>query len=512
MALAAENRHAPLPEPFAGNFRRARRVMMEIEPANLTWMFRVTAGLDSLANTNGIERLGGWEAPGIELRGHTCGHWLSGMANVVRETDDPEAKRRGAEVVHALAECQRAIGTGYVSAFPEDFIDRAIARKKVWAPWYTLHKVLAGLLDQYEKAGNAEALEVARGFGDWAWRKLSPLTPEQLATMRRNEFGGIGDELWRLYGITRKEEYAKAAECFFDPTVMDDLTAHRDRFAPKHMNTFVPKVLAEMRKWRLTGDAAARDRAEFFFKTAVEHHMFAPGCFSDKEHCFAPDTQGDHLTGVTGESCVTYNMLKLAKALYEAEPREWIADYIERAALNHILAQQEPVEGRVTYFMPVMTGSYKLRNRANDTFWCCVGSAMESQTGWREYLFAFRHKDESKWTFRLEPAPGAPERVALFYGPWLMAGCLGTEGMRKDATRSLNYYEHDYTVPEHLRHVRLGDVGKIRPYTETPEKRDYPTERIKDFHASKLAFVNEDGIVIKPLHEINGERWVVYWN
>lgn len=174
MALAAENKHAPLPEPFAGNFRRARRVMMEIEPANLTWMFRVTAGLDSLANTNGIERLGGWEAPGIELRGHTCGHWLSGMANVVRETDDPEAKRRGAEVVHALAECQSAIGTGYVSAFPEEFIDRAIARKKVWAPWYTLHKILAGLLDQYEKAGNAEALEVARGFGDVG--KIKPYT------------------------------------------------------------------------------------------------------------------------------------------------------------------------------------------------------------------------------------------------------------------------------------------------------------------------------------------------
>lgn len=502
----------PLPEPFAEKFRLARKVMMEIEPDNLTWMFRVTAGLDSLENTNGICRLRGWEAPNVELRGHTCGHWLSGMANVIKETGDPEAKRRSAEVVHTLALCQKALGSGYVSAFPESFIDRIIAGRRVWAPWYTLHKILAGLLDQYEKAGNDEALAVAEAFGDWTWRKLEPLTPRQLEKMRAFEFGGIADALWHLYGITRKREYAKAAECFFDPTVMDDLTAHRDRLASKHLNTFVPKVLGEMRKWKLTGDAAARDRAEFFFKTVVEHHMYAPGCFSDREHCFMPDTQGQHLTGVTGEACVTYNMLKLAKALYDAEPREWIMDFIERAVLNHMLAQQEPQEGRVTYFLPMVTGGYKLRNLSNDAFWCCVGSAMESQTGWRKYLFALRHLDPKTYAFRLESVPAAPDRVALFYGPWLMAGCLGTEGMRKDATRSINYYHHDYTIPKSLKVVPLGDISKLKPYDEVFDKRDYPAERKVTFAKSRLAFVNENGIVVKPLCEINGERYVVYWN
>ena len=114
--------------------------------------------------------------------------------------------------------------------------------------------------------------------------------------------------------------------------------------------------------------------------------MYAAGCFSDKEHWFRPDTQGAHLTGVTGESCCTYNMLKLARRLFALNPRIETADYIERAIYNHILAQQEPMEGRITYFMPMMTGSYKLRNRANDAFWCCVGSAMESQTGFADYI------------------------------------------------------------------------------------------------------------------------------
>ena len=134
---------ALMPSPFAENVKRERTVLMSLEPDNLTWMFRVTAGLDSLANTNGVLRLGGWEAPGVELRGHTCGHWLSGMANVIhaRRKEAPQRlvplpeERAAAEVVHQLRLCQDAIGTGYVSAFPESFIDRVIARKRVWAPW-----------------------------------------------------------------------------------------------------------------------------------------------------------------------------------------------------------------------------------------------------------------------------------------------------------------------------------------------------------------------------------------
>ena len=103
-----------MPSPFAENVKRARTVMMSLEPDNLTWMFRVTAGLDSLANTNGVLRLGGWEAPGVELRGHTCGHWLSGMANVIqaRRKEVPHGpspfpeERAAAEVVHQLRLCQ----------------------------------------------------------------------------------------------------------------------------------------------------------------------------------------------------------------------------------------------------------------------------------------------------------------------------------------------------------------------------------------------------------------------
>lgn len=226
--------------------------------------------------------------------------------------------------------------------------------------------------------------------------------------------------------------------------------------------------------------------------------MYAPGCFSEHEHCRKPDSQGRYLTGKTGESCVTYNMLKLAKELYDAEPREWIADYIERAVLNHMLAQPDGDEGRVTYFLPMATGCYKLRNLPYDAFWCCVGSAFESQTNYRDYLFAIRHL-KGPHAFRLEPIAGAPDRVALFYGPWLLGGCLGIDGMPKDITRDYEYYNHNYHIPAHLKSVRLGDLDKITP-CDVREARQPP-----------CAFKTETGIVLKPLSWINGERWVVYW-
>lgn len=571
-----------LPSKFDENLKRNRAVLMAIEPANLLWQFRVTAGLASPDETNAIRRLGGWEAPRGELRGHTCGHWLSGMATLYAATGDEAVRARAAEVVSGLHACQRALKSGFVSAWPESFIDRVIAGKGVWAPWYTQHKILAGLLDQYVHCGNREALDVARGMGDWTAARLGGLPPETLATMRKNEFGGIGESLRNLTALTGDPKYARiAAKAFYDSRVMDPLTERREALAGWHANTFIPKVLAEVRAYELDGDTNALGRAEFFWKQIAEEHLFAPGCVSDRESLFKPRTQGAHLTGYTGESCCTYNLLKLARHLFSVRPRAELADYFERAEVNHILAQQEPEAGRVTYFLPMMTGAYKLRNPENDAFWCCVGTAMESQNRFAES--AYFHAGDTLWvnefipteldwngfrirqltgfpeeqatalefhcaeprhavvllrrprwaenasvafngqeiaapasngyvriervfregdrltealpmSLRLEPAPGRPDRAALFCGPVLLAGCLGTEGMKKDICSSPDYFRHDYAVPSNLVSVALGDLKALKPDPKKP-----------------LAFRTAAGINVKPLYEINGERYVVYW-
>ena len=83
-------------------------------------------------------------------------------------------KAKGDSIVSALAEVQAAYGNGYLSAYPEELINRNIKGNSVWAPWYTLHKILSGLIDQYLYTDNHQALEVAKRMGDWAWNKISP--------------------------------------------------------------------------------------------------------------------------------------------------------------------------------------------------------------------------------------------------------------------------------------------------------------------------------------------------
>ena len=136
----------PLAEPFPAGAVRLhggaaaaetainRRYLLALEPARLLHMFRLTAGLPSSA-----EPLGGWEAPANELRGHFTGHYLSACALLAAHNGDADAKQRGNTVVRGLAQCQAAIGSGYVSAFPEDLFDRLRAGGSGVAETSALH-------------------------------------------------------------------------------------------------------------------------------------------------------------------------------------------------------------------------------------------------------------------------------------------------------------------------------------------------------------------------------------
>ena len=111
-----------------------RRYVLGQDPDRLLHMFRRTARLASSAAP-----LGGWEAPDNELRGHYTGHYLSACALIWASTGDALARQRGDKVVAGLADCQRALGSGYVSAFPQELFDRLRADRPAWAPFYTLH-------------------------------------------------------------------------------------------------------------------------------------------------------------------------------------------------------------------------------------------------------------------------------------------------------------------------------------------------------------------------------------
>ena len=383
-----------LPSRFRENMMRDSMWMASIEVDRLLHSFRTNAGV--FAGREGgymtVKKLGGWESLDCELRGHTTGHLLSAYGLMYAATGSELFKHKGDSLVSGLAEVQNALGNGYLSAYPEELINRNIRGTSVWAPWYTLHKLFSGLIDQYLYSDNQKALEIVTRMADWAYHKLKPLDEVTRRKMIRNEFGGINESFYNLYAITGDERYRWLARFFYHNEVIDPLKELRDDLGTKHTNTFIPKVLAEARNYELTEDEDSRKLSGFFWHTMIDRHTFAPGCSSDKEHYFDPARFSKHVSGYTGETCCTYNMLKLSRHLFCWTADAAIADYYERALYNHILGQQDPQTGMVTYFLPLLSGSHKVYSTKENSFWCCVGSGFENHAKYGEAIYYHNDK------------------------------------------------------------------------------------------------------------------------
>ena len=581
-----------LPSRFRDNLERDSAWMVSLPVASLVHSFRTTAGVQ--AGREGgymtVKKLGGWESLDCELRGHAIGHLTSAFALMYAATGENIFKQKGDSIITALKEVQAAHGTGYLSAYPERLIDRNLAGKSVWAPWYTLHKILSGLIDQYLYAENEDALKIAKGMGDWAYNKLQGIREEQRAKMLRNEFGGINEAFYNLYAVTGNENYRWLARFFYHNGVMDPLKQGNSDLGTMHTNTFIPKTLAEARNYELSGDEDSRRLTEFFYDIMLRDHTFVTGCSSDKEHYFPVKDFAKHLSGYTGETCCTYNMLKLARHLFCRTADESIADYYERALLNQILGQQDPQTGMVHYFQPMLSGSYKVYSTPWNSFWCCVGSGFENHAKYAEAVY-YHNGDEllvnlfiptvlswkdkgisitqrtdfpksettsltvsgnGKFTMKLrypswsgkavvkvngkkvatgkagsyitiarnwkdgdkveatfpmsvraETAHGDASRVALLYGPVVLAGELGTEGMQSpapfsDPKKYNDYYTYNYNIPDGLPTSLAID---LKNPSRSLQKTGEP-----------LVFKTAGGVTVSPLYDLHRQRYVVYWN
>jgi len=374
---------------FKQNMEREQQWLLSIGANNLLHSFRTNAGVYS-GNEGGYSgrKLAGWESLDCELRGHTTGHILSGLALMYASTGDEKYKIKADSIVKGLAVVQQALNQdGYLSAFPQELINRNIAGQPVWAPWYTLHKILSGLIDQYLYCDNKQALDIASKMGSWAYKKLQPVTADQRTKMLRNEFGGVNESFYNLYAITGNTEYKWLAEFFYHNETLDPLKEGKDILEKKHANTYIPKLIGLSRGYEIEGKGDGDSIAAFFWNTVIDHHSFVTGSNSDKEHFFKPDDQSGHLTGYTGESCNVYNMLKLTRHLYEHTGSMKYADYYEKALFNHILGQQDPTTGMVAYFLPMLPGANKVYSTPDSSFWCCVGSGFENQAKYGEAIY-----------------------------------------------------------------------------------------------------------------------------
>ena len=363
-----------LPGPCLDAQARNSRYLRSMPSDRLLHTFRINAGLASSA-----EPVGGWEKPDCELRGHfTGGHYLSACALTYAATGDEWFKTRAALMVSELAKCQQAHRNGYLSAFPIELFDRLRGGAKVWAPFYTIHKVLAGHLDVYEQCGNAQALDTARSLAGWIRTWTKGLSDAQMERILQVEFGGMNDGLYRLHAITGSEEHRDLAHRFDHPTFFEPLAMRRDELQGLHVNTQIPKVIGAARRYELTGEERYRDIAEYFWSEVTGARSYATGNTSNGEVWEGPPGRlSDQLSSSTCECCCAYNLMKLTRFLFawNADPRA--ADYYERVLFNSRLGTQNPHDGTLMYYYPLASGYWKFYGQPLGAFWCCTGTGVE---------------------------------------------------------------------------------------------------------------------------------------
>jgi DUF1680 family protein len=381
--------------PFRDAMLRDQKYLLSLDPDRLLRNFRVNVGLPTDAKP-----YGGWEAPNCELRGHSLGHYLSALSLMYASTGDARFKQRADYIVGVLAQCQSnapAAGfhEGYLSAFPESFIDRVEQSKPVWAPWYTLHKILAGLLDANRQCGNEPALAVAEKMADWVKFRVDHISPEQMQKSLNEEHGGMNEALANLYAVTGNTNYLALSAAFNHAKILDPLARGEDRLNGVHANTQIPKIIGATREYEFTGDPKYLTIADTFWDSVALRRSYAIGGHSDHEHFFPTNEFARHLSPETAETCNTYNMLKLTRELFALRPDAAKMDFYERGLYNDILASQDPDTGMMTYFMSLKPGHFKIYSTPENSFWCCTGTGMENHAKYADTIYF--HDANSLW-------------------------------------------------------------------------------------------------------------------
>jgi DUF1680 family protein len=373
----------------------------------LLYPYRTLAKLPQAGGTT--SGYAGWDT-GF-LAGHMIGHYLSATSRMAAATNDTSFSTKANYVVAELAKCQTALNSnGYLAAFPATVFDwlegKGTSNGGIVVPYYTVHKIIAGLLDAYHYVGNQQALDVATKMADYFQARISALPAATIEKIFRtdgsgnpqNEFGAMSDVLAELSTVTGKTKYLDAAKVFNRSWFITPLAAGQDNLKGLHGNAHIAQALGIAHTANLSYDSASLQASENFWKLLTTKHAFVIGGDSfhewlDKGGVEAgPSVDGNAvLPPTTAETCNTHNMLKLTSVLFERSPRIDYADYYERALYNHILASVAPDTGYVTYFTPLY-GNF--RTYLNGTY-CDNGTGIENTPRYNEGIYF--EKGSSLW-------------------------------------------------------------------------------------------------------------------
>ena len=437
---------------FIENRDKFITTLADTDPNSFLYMFRNAFGQEQ---PEGTKPLGVWDSQETKLRGHATGHYLTAIAQAYASTDYDQTlhanfKDKMDYMINALYKLSQMSGRpqeaggdyvadatnvppslgnsdynsdlseegirtdywnwgeGFISAYPPDqfiMLENGASyggqKSQVWAPYYTLHKILAGLMDVYEVSGNVKALEIAMGMSDWVYARLSQLPTETLIEMWNSyiagEYGGMNEAMARLYRITSEPRYLKCArlfdniEVFFgDAAHSDGLAKNVDTFRGKHANQHIPQIMGALEMYRDSNDSEYYRVADNFWHKVRNDYMYSIGGVAGASNptnaeCFIsqPATlyENGFSLGGQNETCATYNMLKLTRNLFLYDQQTDFMDYYEQGLYNDILASVAEDSPANTYHIPLNPGSVKtFGNPHMNGFTCCNGTALESST------------------------------------------------------------------------------------------------------------------------------------
>ncbi len=374
-----------------------RKWLLSFEPDRFLSGFRTESGLTPKA-----PKYGGWEGGG--LAGQTFGHYLSACALMYGSTGDEQLLLRISYCMQQLDTCQQAFGNGLVAGFPrakELFAE--VARGEIrtkgfdlnggYVPLYNMHKLFAGLTDVYYQTGNPLAYKIVTRLAEYMYSVFAPLTDAQIQQVLVAEHGGFNESMAEIYALNGDKKFLILAGRMNHRELTDALAQGRDELAGKHANTQIPKIVGVMREYELSQDPAYFQIANFFWDAVVHNHTYVIGGNSEAEHFGASRRTYDRITDKTCETCNSYNMLKLTKALFHDHPQAEKADFYERTLYNQILASQNPNDGMVCYMSPLVSGARKHYSNPFDAFWCCVGTGLENHARYGEFIYSTNAQD-----------------------------------------------------------------------------------------------------------------------
>ncbi len=428
-------------------------------PDNFLYNFRDAFGQPQ---PEGVRPLGVWDSQTTRLRGHASGHYLSAIAQAYASTTyDKDLHANFLQKMNYMIDMLYDLsqksgrpvqeggefnadpttvppgpgregydsdlskegirtdywnwGKGFISAYPPDqFImlekgaTYGTSNNQIWAPYYTLHKILAGLLDCYEVGGNKKALQIAEGMGTWVYERLK-IVPTQTRISMWNryiagEYGGMNEVLARLYRITGDRKFLDCARLFDNIDFFFGNAEHShglaknvDTLRGKHANQHIPQITGALETYRDTQKPEYYEVADNFMDICTHCYMYSIGGVAGAKNpnnaeCFTaqPNTlfTNGFNKGGQNETCATYNLLKLSRRLFMFEQDGKYMDYYEQALYNHILASVAENSAANTYHVPLNPGARKqFSNEDMDGFTCCNGTALESNTKLQDSIY-----------------------------------------------------------------------------------------------------------------------------